>query len=133
MESRSLTSWLAMLVACESVIWFPSGTATGNARCLRVGTAIRIPSLPADADKLADATPARTSPSASPGATNTPGKGAGGNRTYVVRPGDSFYKIAERELGKASRWKELLAINKSLVDGDPTRLRVGQKVTLPES
>jgi nucleoid-associated protein YgaU len=98
---------------------------------IRVGTAIRIPSLPADADKLADT--ARTKPAASPGGANSAGKPAIGSRTYVVRPGDSFYKIAERELGKASRWKELLALNKSLVDGDPTRLRVGQKVTLPES
>lgn len=99
---------------------------------IRVGTAIRIPSLPADASTVADSSASRPNPLGSPAGANAP-KPAGGSRTYVVRPGDSFYKIAERELGKASRWKELLALNKSLVDGDPTRLRVGQKVVLPES
>jgi LysM repeat protein len=99
---------------------------------LRVGTAIRIPPLPTDAASLVDAAPTKTTGSP-PAPPTGAGKKATASRTYVVRPGDSFYRIAEQQLGKASRWKELLALNKALVDGDPTRLKVGQKVTLPES
>ena len=55
-----------------------------------------------------------------------------GERTYRVRPGDSFYKIARDVLGDATRWKELLELNKDLVNGDPTRLQVNQVVVLPK-
>lgn len=83
---------------------------------LRIGEIIKIPPQPAD------------------GANQSPtlGKGGGPMRTYHVKPGDSFYQIARDVLGDASRWRELFELNKELVDGDPTRLRVGQTVTLPK-
>lgn len=43
-------------------------------------------------------------------------------RSYVVRPGDSFQRIAKRELGDANRWKEIQALNGGI---DPRRLMVG--------
>ena len=52
-------------------------------------------------------------------------------RAYVVREGDSFYSIARAQLGDAGRWSELLELNKSLVNGDPTNLRIDQTITLP--
>ncbi len=52
-------------------------------------------------------------------------------RTYVVRPGDTFYSIAARKLGNAARWQELFELNKELVGGNAKRLRVGQVLTLP--
>ena len=51
--------------------------------------------------------------------------------TYRVREGDTFYGIARDVLGDTSRWKELLELNSSVVDGDPRNLRVGQVLKLP--
>jgi LysM repeat protein len=100
----------------------------GDANRLKVGTLVSIPPLPADADS-------RTAGgAATPGATKHGEKSsADGKRTYTVKPGDSFYSIAKSQLGSASRWKELLALNKSTVNGDPTALQPGQRLVLPDS
>ncbi|HUU83452.1 MAG TPA: LysM peptidoglycan-binding domain-containing protein [Phycisphaerae bacterium] len=78
---------------------------------LLVGTVINIPPL----DR-----PARTPPAPA------------GEGTYLVQEGDSFYGIAREALGDANRWQELLALNSSVVDGDPTNLRPGQVLKLPQ-
>lgn len=91
---------------------------------LRVGTLINIPPLPANADaQLA----------ASNGSKPAEKVDANGKRIYTVKAGDSFYSIAKSQLGNASRWKELLALNNSAVNGDPTSLQPGQRLVLPES
>jgi len=94
-----------------------------------VGTFVKIPPLPADADaRIASSQPVSTRRPGAVAATT-----ASGTRTYKVKPGDSFYRIAREQLGNASRWKELLALNRSAVKGDPTLLQVGQTLVLPES
>lgn len=52
-------------------------------------------------------------------------------RTYQVQDGDSFYTIAVKELGEASRWPELYDINKEIVGNDPNRLRAGLVLKIP--
>lgn len=52
----------------------------------------------------------------------------GGRRTVTVRRGDSFYRIAERELGDGRRYLEVAAANPGV---DPMRLKPGQKIALP--
>jgi len=47
--------------------------------------------------------------------------------TYVVKKGDSYYKIAKKELGDASRYKELERLNGVAAED----LREGQKIKLP--
>ncbi len=90
---------------------------------LPLGSTVRIPPLPADIDaRIANAVPEKTLPT-------TP---AAGKRTYKVKSGDSFYKIAKEQLGNAERWKELLALNKALVQGDPMALQPGQTLVLPD-
>lgn len=90
---------------------------------LALGATVKIPPLPSDIDtRMANAAPAKASPSA-----------ATGKRTYKVKSGDSFYKIAKEQLGNAERWKELLDLNKTLVHGDPTQLQPGQTLVLPDS
>jgi nucleoid-associated protein YgaU len=68
-----------------------------------------------------------------PNRASTAGSTSGkpGDRTYVVKAGDTFYDIAREVLGSASRWKELFELNRDLVHGDPKRLRAGQVLTLP--
>lgn len=94
-----------------------------------VGAFVKIPPLPADIEaKLASSPRSPAEKAAAPVST-----AAAGKRTYKVKPGDSFYRIAREQLGNSSRWKELLALNKTTVKGDPTQLQVGQTLVLPES
>ncbi len=87
---------------------------------LSIGVLVKIPPAPEGA--LAETATGRS----------TPNDKAGADRTYRVQPGDSFYSIARNVLGDASRWKELLTLNKDAVNGDATQLQIGQLVKLPE-
>lgn len=86
---------------------------------LRVGMTILIPPLP-------DAT-GRAAKGSTPPASLPPGQ-----RGYLVKKNDSFYRIAERELGAGSRWRELFELNKDVVDGDSNGLRPGMRLRLPK-
>lgn len=96
---------------------------------LRIGTPIRIPPLVVNtkAPYFASRTVAHKPITPQ---TTTPAKQ---HRTYRVQAGDSFYRIARDQLGDAGRWRELLAMNDTLVHGDPTRLQVGHVVLLPNN
>jgi nucleoid-associated protein YgaU len=50
-----------------------------------------------------------------------------GDKKYVVKSGDTLYGIAARELGKGSRWKEILKLN----DLSTASLKTGQSILLP--
>jgi nucleoid-associated protein YgaU len=50
-------------------------------------------------------------------------------RTVTVHAGDSLWKLAQQNLGRGSRWQELLAANPSIVD--PTRIAAGTEIVLP--
>lgn len=54
-------------------------------------------------------------------------------RGYTVRAGDSFYSIAAEQLGDGRRWKELLTLNRKVVRNEPTNLRPGMQLRLPEA
>ncbi len=95
--------------------------------------------------------PQPTSPAAAGGTTNPPAIGrsdaagrtaspnsvrpAGAARaaaaSYTVREGDTFYSIARKTLGDERRWKELFQKNRTMVKGDPKRLRAGMVLMLP--
>ena len=49
-------------------------------------------------------------------------------RVYTVEAGDTLSSLAEAKLGKASRWKEIAALNP---DVKPAELGVGTKLLLP--
>ncbi len=89
---------------------------------LKIGEIVNLPPMPK----------ADGSPKAARSAHQTRGKVASGTRTYTVRSGDSFYRIAKSQLGDASRWKELYELNRSVVGSEPTALRVGQVLVLPQ-
>lgn len=90
---------------------------------LQVGAVVKIPPAPHGDHSASAAAKAESEDSALP---------TGKKRTYTVRSGDSFYAIAQSQLGDASRWSELFELNKTLVKGDPKRLQIGQVITLPD-
>jgi nucleoid-associated protein YgaU len=49
--------------------------------------------------------------------------------TVIIQPGDSLWKLAQQNLGRGSRWQELLAANPGIMD--PTRIAVGTEIVLP--
>lgn len=50
--------------------------------------------------------------------------------TYVVKKGDSLWKIAKTLLGSGSRWTELYEANRAILR-DPNMIRVGTVLTVP--
>lgn len=51
-------------------------------------------------------------------------------RSYTVRAGDTLGLIAKRELGSATRWRELYARNSEIL-ADPSDLGIGLELRLP--
>jgi len=60
-------------------------------------------------------------------------KAAGANdnpRTYVVQPGDSLFRVAEKFYGDATQWKKIREANRTRIDPDG-RIRAGQIIVVP--
>ena len=53
-----------------------------------------------------------------------------GQKTYVVKEGDSFWSIAEKELGSGKHAKKIIDTNRDRID--PDNLKVGQVLVLPD-
>jgi nucleoid-associated protein YgaU len=70
------------------------------------------------------------------GGTGAPGvsnrTALGGGRSYTVKKGDTLSEIAQRELGAASRWKEIFEANRGTIS-DPDKIFPGQVLTLPKT
>jgi len=49
--------------------------------------------------------------------------------TVIIQPGDSLWKLAQQNLGRGSRWQELLAANPGIVD--PMRIAAGTEIVIP--
>jgi nucleoid-associated protein YgaU len=47
----------------------------------------------------------------------------------IVNPGDSLWKLAQKNLGKGLRWRELLSYNPGL--GDPNLIAAGSEIFVP--
>ena len=59
----------------------------------------------------------------------TPVVAGAGERTYTIKSGDTLYLVAKKELGSASRWKEIEKLN----GVSSSELHVGQVIKLPAS
>jgi nucleoid-associated protein YgaU len=97
-------------------------------RALRVGTKLKLPvattaksTIEKSAPKAEPATPAKKALSA-PSESSKPGT------VYVVKSGETLRSIAEKKLGNADRWKDIVAANPGL---DPHKLSVGKTIKLP--
>ena len=53
--------------------------------------------------------------------------------TYVVKSGDSLYRIARTVLGSGRKADALYALNKDVIGPDKSRLKLGMVLKLPES
>ncbi|OHB81694.1 MAG: hypothetical protein A2V98_00930 [Planctomycetes bacterium RBG_16_64_12] len=65
------------------------------------------------------------------GAQSAPGSG----RVYVVQEGDNLFDIARYELGKPTRWTEIVDLNKQLLGSDLNDLNYltpGMEIVLPQ-
>lgn len=49
---------------------------------------------------------------------------------YIVKKGDTLWKIARKQLGNGSRFNEILALNPQITKDSP--LAIGSKLMLPE-
>ena len=54
---------------------------------------------------------------------------AEGARSITVQPGDSLWTLAEKNLGRGSRWQELMAANPGIVNAD--RIVARRRIYLP--
>lgn len=55
--------------------------------------------------------------------------GAVGLNAVIVKQGDSLWKIAQQNLGKGLRWRDLLSVNPGIVDAN--RIVVGSRIYVP--
>lgn len=51
-------------------------------------------------------------------------------KVYVVKPGDSLWKIARLHLGSGARWREIYAKNQKVIGPDPNRIRPGMRLVI---
>jgi nucleoid-associated protein YgaU len=63
--------------------------------------------------------------------TTAPADAATG-RTYTVKSGDSLSKIAQRELGDASKWHAIYDANRDKIS-NPDLIHPGQVLTMPNA
>jgi beta-lactamase regulating signal transducer with metallopeptidase domain len=54
-------------------------------------------------------------------------------RTYEVQREETAYDIARRELGRVSRWREILELNREQLGGDIDTIKPGMKLVLPSN
>jgi nucleoid-associated protein YgaU len=93
-------------------------------RKVRGGLVIKLPAASQAAPENDAAKPA-----AAPKTSGDP-PAAVAQDTYRVEDGDMLEAIAQRKLGKRSRWPEIVAANPGL---DPKKLRAGTVIKLPAS
>lgn len=55
---------------------------------------------------------------------------AGEARTYVVQPGDTLFRVAEKYYGDSTQWKKIRDANRARIDPDG-RIRAGQIIVVP--
>lgn len=54
-------------------------------------------------------------------------------KTYVVKSGDSLFKIAQRAdtLGNGDKWRDIYTKNKAIIGANPNVLKPGQRLVIP--
>jgi nucleoid-associated protein YgaU len=97
-------------------------------KALRVGTKLKLPIT-----TTAKSTIEKSAPKPEPAATKKPAPATSethSSTVYLVHAGDTLRTIAEKKLGSADRWKDIVAANPGL---DAHKLTVGKSLKLPAS
>lgn len=125
----------------------------GKNNGLSIGTTLRVPPLdvllgkaelaPAGRGVFPPGTPgtpgtagtqgnsgSATGPGNRPAASSGNGAAEPAVRTYTVKSGDTLGSIAKNELGTATRWKEILDLNKKMLPS-PEAMKTGMTLKLP--
>lgn len=76
-------------------------------RTLRADTSVRVPPERPQAERNQDS-----------------------GRRYVIKPGDSLYRIASLVYGDGSRWREILEANRDVIPNESS-LKVGAEIRIP--
>lgn len=118
------------LLRVNDVVIIPPKPAGASGSSAPTPPGVRVPLTPTPAPgstALSTPTPSSASATGTTGAT----KDLTGYKTYVVKQGDTFAKIARTMLGSAGKANQLFELNKKLglVD-DPTKLKAGQTIVL---
>ena len=99
---------------------------------IREGISLRLPVIdPSEAATQLAVAQAPAADTAAVPKTASPARPAAapaGTRSYVVKPNDNLWSIAQVQLGAGARWKEIEALNPGL---DPTKIEVGKSILLP--
>lgn len=88
------------------------------------------PQTPEDMSAGMDTGPVPPGPMLPPPAVETTMLDESGDRTYTVQKGDGLMSIARTQLGNASRWKEIAALNPEILP-PAYAIKVGQVIKLP--
>jgi 5'-nucleotidase len=102
----------------------PSGAAAGPAYLPPDGSDTAAP--PAGLVAPAPQQTLHPAPTPSP-ATKAQSRKAGG-KTYVVKVGDTLFRIARERYGSGAKWRQIAAANPGLT---PANLKAGQKLLMP--
>ncbi|MFE0547449.1 hypothetical protein [Streptomyces sp. NPDC058891] len=119
----------AVLIGSILVLLPTSSALASSAQAAQPATAVHLPQQGRTAQQQAEAEQ-----------TRVPATSAGETRTYTVRevrPAESLWSIAERELGDGERWRQIAALNegRTMADGQVFRansfLQPGWQLRLP--
>jgi nucleoid-associated protein YgaU len=95
---------------------------------LKIGQKLTIPPLPAEAASPRAETPAAASAKSAQSAPAASSRSAEKTTGYVVKEGDSLWKISKEKLGSGNRYKEILKLNGI---HDDSNLKTGMTLKLP--
>ncbi len=101
---------------------------TGEAG-IRIGDTLLIPPAPELQTQTRTQTQTERQPQRQADAQRTADRGSG--RQYRISANDTLWSIAERELGDATRWRELYELNRNVIT-EPALLPVGREIRLPQ-
>ncbi|MEM7682199.1 MAG: LysM peptidoglycan-binding domain-containing protein [Planctomycetota bacterium] len=101
-------------------------------RDLRSGMTLKVPAVAATGVVVAASPAAQASQEAVPGPSVESARVTPEDDDYVVRSGDSLYRIAADRLGNGGRYRELYELNRDRMSSE-TDLRPGQTLRLPAS
>ena len=54
-----------------------------------------------------------------------------GSRYHTVQKKETLYALARQYYNDQSRWKDIYEANRAEIGGDPSRIRVGQRLVIP--